>query len=254
MDFNLKAFAKQKGLSIKTAKIITEEAVKNVLRKQNLTIDEIKENFDQLFDNIGIEAYRLYLEYEQQYGEKVFNIFLNHLKENGELMKLEDVGPVLGKYFRTLDKFFLSIIQSRKIRAGQTNQDIQNGLFRALNYPFEEQVFINGKPDFIMPSEKHYRNNPMDCIIFTTKRTTRERWRQIVTEGTRGLGFYLSTIDPNISKSQLDEMLKHRIYVVCPQRIKDTFYNDTVNAISFKRFFRDHLDPAMERWKKNKII
>lgn len=90
----------------------------------------------------------------------------------------------------------------------------------------------------------------MDCIIFTAKRTLRERWRQIVTEGTRGLGFYLSTIDESISANQLDEMRNHRIYLVIPISIKEQVaqYRTAHNVITFEEFFRYHLDLAVTRW------
>jgi hypothetical protein len=106
-------------------------------------------------------------------------------------------------------------------------------LSRRLNYPFEEQQVINGKPDFLMPNKQHWDDNTMDCIIFTVKRSLRERWRQIVTEGTRGLGFYLATIDESISSTQISEILSNRIYLVVPSRIKQETetYSSTPNVI-----------------------
>jgi hypothetical protein len=94
----------------------------------------------------------------------------------------------------------------------------------------------------------------MDCIIFTVKRTLRERWRQIVTEGTRGYLFFLATIDEKISSKQLQEIQSHRIYVVVPERIKNETYSAHSNVISFETFFEQHVDPAMRRWQKNKVI
>jgi len=94
----------------------------------------------------------------------------------------------------------------------------------------------------------------MDCIIFTVKRTLRERWRQIVTEGTRGFLFYLATIDESIAGRDLSEIRNHRIYLVVPERIRAETYSDQPNVISFETFFELHLDPAMKRWRKNKII
>lgn len=105
-----------------------------------------------------------------------------------------------------------------------------------------------------MPSYDHYVKNAIDCIIFTAKRTLRERWRQIVTEGTRGLGFYLATIDEKISSNQLDEARNHRIYIVCPEEIRSGYYSGKVNVLSFTQFFKDYLDPAMERWRRNNVI
>jgi len=129
-------------------------------------------------------------------------------------------------------------------------------LFKKLNYPFDEQQVINGKPDFLMPSRNHYDTNSMDCIIFTVKRTLRERWRQIVTEGTRGLGFYLATIDESISGKQLGEMRDNRIHLVIPANIKGKVerYTSAHNVITFEEFFRYHLDPAVTRWKERGII
>jgi len=105
-----------------------------------------------------------------------------------------------------------------------------------------------------MPSYKYWQVNPLDCIVFTSKRTLRERWRQIITEGTKGIGFFLATIDDKLTGAQLEEMHKNRIYIVCPESIIREKYRDKVNVISFSRFFKDYLDPAMDRWKRNGVI
>ncbi|MBA7639723.1 hypothetical protein ES703_47383 [subsurface metagenome] len=154
--------------------------------------------------------------------------------------------------FSLFDRFFLSLSQARKARAGKTFEKIIRELFRRLNYPFDEHQLINGRPDFLIPSREHFNRNPIDCIIFTVKRTIRERWRQIVTEGTRGLGFFLGTIDTNKSSNELDEMLKHRIYLVVPTNVlsENEQYEAAENVIDFESFFRDHLDPAMVRWHR----
>ncbi len=129
-------------------------------------------------------------------------------------------------------------------------------LFVRLRYPFSAQPIINGQPDFILPSIEHFRRNPPDAIIFTIKRTLRERWRQIVTEGTRGLGFFLATIDEQIATRDLQAMLESRIHIVVPTRIKALRpdYEAAVNVISFEHFFQFYLDPAMERWRAAGII
>jgi len=251
---NLVEFAKEKDIRLEPQEKIIAEARDHIKKKYKHSIDKIKSNFDALLEETEKEAYRLYLNYEQCYGEKVFDAFAGELIKAGELKKLEHIGKILGRYFKLFDQFFLSLAQSRKTRAGKGFEKIHNSLFRILNYPFDEQVVINGKPDFLMPSAKHYRENPMDCIIFTAKRTLRERWRQIVTEGTRGLGFFLATIDENVSTAQLKEMLDHRIYLVCPENIKKKCYRDKINVLSFRQFFKDHLDPRMKLWKRNKII
>jgi len=251
---NLVEFAKEKNIILDLQEKIIAEARDNIKKRHGHSIDKIKSNFDTLLEETEKEAYRLYLNYEQYYGEKVFDAFVRKLIKSGELRKLENTGKILGKYFKLFDQFYLSLAQSRKTRAGKGFERIHNSLFKILNYPFDEQVVINGKPDFLMPSAKHYRENPMDCIIFTAKRTLRERWRQIVTEGTRGLGFFLATIDEDVSSAQLKEMLDHRIYLVCPENIRKRCYKNKINVLSFRQFFKDHLDPRMKLWKRNKII
>jgi len=129
-------------------------------------------------------------------------------------------------------------------------------LFVRLQYPFSAQPIINGQPDFILPSIEHFRRNPPDAIIFTIKRTLRERWRQIVTEGTRGLGFFLATIDEKIALRDLEAMLESRIHIVVPARIKGLRpdYEAAVNVITFEHFFQFYLDPAMQRWRAAGIV
>ena len=251
---SLKDFADKNDIRLKNQKIIVEEVSKIITEKFHYAKGQIKFNFDELLDTTQSEIYRVYLEYEQKYGEDVFKFFIKYLIDKGEIKNLSQTGEVLGKYFKLFDAFFLSIAQSRKSRAGKSFEAIHNVLFKKLEYPFDEQKVINGKPDFIMPSYDHFLKNPIDCIIFTAKRTLRERWRQIVTEGTRGLGFYLATIDEGISANQLVEAHGSRIYIVCPARIKNKFYKDKVNVLSFAQFFKDHLDPAMERWRRNNVI
>ena len=157
----------------------------------------------------------------------------------------------MGDYFRALDRFFLRLTQGRRPRAGGAFEYLLRELFVRLRYPFASQPIINGQPDFVMPSIEHFRANPPDCIIFTVKRTLRERWRQIVTEGTRGLGFFLATIDEDVAERDLPEMMSSRINLVVPGRIKSARvdYKNAPNVITFEDFFRFYLDPAMDRWR-----
>lgn len=247
-------FAMDRGISIPSVGEINREASSNVLNYFDYSVEQIKENFDNLLEQTEKEAYGIYQKHEKEFGRKVIEKFIEHLIKNGEIGSFKNIGTVIGEYFNVFDKFFLSLTQSRRVRAGKTFESIHNSLFKKLNYPFAEQIVINGKPDFVMPSEEHYERNPMDCIIFTAKRTLRERWRQITTEGARGLGFYLATIDTKVSSNQLQEMLRHRIYLVCPESVKNQHYSDSINVLSFRQFFKDHLDPKLETWKRNKVI
>ncbi len=251
---DLKLFAESNDIKMANQSTIASEAADIITKRYNYSLDAIKINFDKLLYETERETYKVYLKYQKEYGKKVFDKFTAELIKNKELKQLGEVGEVLGNYFEVFDKFFLSLAQSRKARAGKSFEAIHNALFKELSYPFDEQRVINGKPDFIMPSYDHYMNNAPDCIIFTAKRTLRERWRQIVIEGTRGLGFFLATIDENISANQVLEAHNNRIFIVCPEIIKKEKYSNAINVLSFTQFFKDYLDPALARWKRNEIV
>ena len=232
---------------------IVEMAVANIL-SESFDTEYIKDNFSSLINRIQEEAYRVYLDEQKENGQISIKEFFTSIIP-ADASKEESISVVASR-FEEFDKFYLSIAQSRKSRAGKAFEDIIKTLFKRLDYPFDEQQVINGKPDFLMPNREHYDRNPMDCIIFTAKRTVRERWRQIVTEGTRGLGFYLATIDKKITSSQLNEMLRNRIYLVVPAEIKIVipYYSAASNVLSFEEFFEHHLDPALSRWQNSGII
>jgi hypothetical protein len=233
---------------------VLEEAINRKIVPPHDSAEYIKENFSMLVEELQIDAYEIYLEAEEREGVRAIREDLKARISPGS--STNDVIEEAANMFNELDRFFLSLTQSRKPRAGKAFEVILKTLFTSLGYPFDEQQVINGKPDFLMPGREYYDRNAMDCIIFTAKRTLRERWRQIVTEGTRGLGFYLATIDEKVSNAQLGEMRDHRIYLVMPDAIKSriSHYSAADNVISFEEFFQHHLDPAIERWRARDII
>lgn len=251
---DLRHFAADKGIKLSPSKTIIVEALRNIDDSFRYSPEEVKANFDHLVLETEKEAHRVYRNYEREYAGEVLAALISHLVERGEIGGVGDVGSILGAHSDLLDKFYMSLAQGRKARAGRAFEQFHNNFFRRLDYPFTEQPVINGKPDFLLPSEDYYRENAPDCIIFTAKRTIRERWGQIVTEGTRGLGFYLSTIDASISRNELTRMRQNRITIVCPQEIQQQNYKDVRNVLSYQDFFRLHLDPAMTRWKATGVV
>lgn len=245
-------YKKRKKLMPDQSNII-EKAQKYIASKYKLTPTFIKSNFDELLVEMEKLGYKYYLEEQKKVNVELLKEILSEKfirqKDKGVagLQKLIEVS------FTMLDDFFRSLGQSRKSRAGQSFEENLKWLFKKLSYPFDEKILINGRPDFLLPGVAEYKRNPMNCIIFTAKRTLRERWRQIVTEGTRGLGFFLATLDDDKSTDEISEMMKHRIYMVVPESMKHAVinYKHAPNVISFKEFFRDHLDPALKRLKLN---
>jgi hypothetical protein len=232
---------------IPSGRDIATRAVSAGLADHATDVEWIKANFSNLVELVQIDAYEEYLKAERVAGrETLEEVFLPLLHAN---TSAEDAVRVVSERFFSLDRFYLALTQGRRPRAGKAFELVIRELFIRLGYPFTPQAVINGQPDFVLPSIEHFRVNAPDCIIFTVKRTLRERWRQIVTEGTRGLGFFLATIDEKVGGRDLGEMLNSRINLVVPDRIKQQCYSTIPNVVSFEYFFRFHLDPAMERWR-----
>ena len=238
--------------NLPTGKQICTEAIKKQLAKNKDNANWVKSHFSDLVESTQIKAYEIYQAKERHAASLAMREVLDKLLPDKP--DKEDFFDFLQSNFWVLDRFFLSLTQGRRPRAGKAFEHIIKVLFGILGYPYTPQAVINGQPDFLLPSVEHFKKNAMDCIIFTVKRTLRERWRQIVTEGTRGHLFYLATIDEKIGGRDLKEILNHRIYLVVPERIRADTYPDRPNVISFETFFELHLDPAMRRWRENKII
>lgn len=249
---DLRIFANSRGITMPDQEDIVDEAARNIA-KMYPDLSRLKSDFDRLVFETEQEVYKVYLKHESHYGPAVLSAFMEYLVHSGELKSLGQAGAVVSRYFGLFDKFFLSLGQSRRSRAGRAFETIHNSLFKRLNYPFDQQKVINGKPDFLMPSEVYFKKNPQDCIIFTAKRTLRERWRQVTTEGAHGAGFFLATIDTKVSDNALRGMVANRITLVVPEKIRVASYQDKDNVLSFRQFFEDHLDPAVERWKRRGV-
>lgn len=213
----------------------------------------IKNNFSSLVNDVQVEAYRAYQNAEKEAcGIALEAYFREMLPKNPSAA---DIFQLMRERFLILDRFFLSLTQSRRTRAGAAFEAVVTTLFTVLEYPHTAQPELAGsKPDYVLPSIQHYGNFAADCIIFTCKRTLRERWRQVITEGMTGQAFFLATIDEKLSKQELQRMKERSVIVVVPTGLKNDKYADQLNVIGFEDFFDHHLDPAMARWKSSGAI
>jgi len=215
----------------------------------------LKAHCDKILDELVTLEFELFKIEEQRVNSDLLwqvmgsDLSSKHLAANQIELLVKDK-------FNELRDFYKSISQSRASRAGGSFQNHIAFILQNLNYPFEVQKIVNGKPDFILPNVQLYHRTPGECILMTAKRTLRERWRQIITEGFRSPQYFLLTIDEKQSSNNLKEMAGHRIYLVVPERIKQTIlvYKTSGNVISLGAFFKDYLDPAMTRWKQAGII
>ena len=239
---------------IPSGKAIATEAVRHALRDRKASPAWVKKNFSVLVESIQADAYERYLIAEKKAWKKSFAAVFGPLHK--KCTTTGEVADLISDNFYALDRFFLSLTQSRRVRAGTAFEVLIREFFGLLKYPFTPQPRIDGNPDFVLPSVEHYEADPLNVIIFTVKRSLRERWRQIVTEGAKGLGFYLATIDPAVSAVDLKAMQKQKIFLVVPAVYKHDIahYAKAKNVITFEDFFLSYLDPAMIRWKRGGIL
>ena len=158
------------------------------------------------------------------------------LMQEQYLQERRGVGQFLADSFDMLSDTFMSLFQSRKTRAGKTVELAFAGFLRALGIPFEEQQVVQGRPDFVIPDIATYLSAPARATIIASKRTLRERWRQIIPEAPAQGRFWLLTIDETLSRSALRDMRDARVYVVVPERIRQQHYPDVENVVPMDDF------------------
>lgn len=138
--------------------------------------------------------------------------------------------PVLTKKYKSMEDFLNtanSILQSRKSRAGKS---IENYFEMILKEMKIEHIMrssdIDGKPDVLIPSVQAYNdiNYPKDKIfVVGIKRTCKDRWRQVLNEATKISKKYIFTIQPSISKNQLEEMQKANVSLIVPESLHKSY-------------------------------
>lgn len=139
--------------------------------------------------------------------------------------------PVFSKPFdncQSLVVFSNSILNRRKSRAGKSLEHHLAEIFKASRLHFEEQVVTenNKKPDFIFPDGTSYHNFmfPADKLTMLGAKTTcKDRWRQVLNEADRIPHKHLFTLQPGVSKNQLQEMKDERLTLVVPKGNKSLF-------------------------------
>ena len=238
---------------IPSASKLGEMALAEILGMNAGNKKYIKENFSELVVSTQVLAYARYQEFEAKAsGDAIRKVFTPLLPANASA---GDVFDLIGERFSILDRYFLSLTQSRRPRAGSTFEAIVSTLFKELDYPYTSQPEVDGsRPDYVLPGIEWYKKYSGDCIIFTCKRTLRERWRQVITEGMTGQSFFLATIDEGLSDAELSRMKDRRVIVVVPSELKESRYPAALNVISFEDFFLHHLDPAIVRWRAKGVI
>lgn len=240
------ALFRRAAKNMPSAVSITRQAIQEALGSPPYNVTFIKDNFSALVLDLQARAYGLYLEAERRACGPVLAEYVAANQaagtDNGLPQSLSDA-------FFVLDRFCLSLTQSRRTRAGAAFETVVTTLFEALGYPYAAQPDLSGsKHNFVLPSVAHYGVYGADCLIFTCKATLNKRWRQLTPENSISAPSFLATLDKHISAIDLQEMRSRRAYIVVPERIKSNCYPCEINVIDFEFLFKYHIDPAIRRW------
>ena len=141
---------------------------------------------------------------------------------------------------QSLVNFSNSILNRRKSRAGKSLEHHLAEIFRASHVKFEEQVVTENKkkPDFIFPDGKSYHNFlfPSEKLTMLGAKTTcKDRWRQVLNEADRIPNKHLFTLQPGVTRNQLQEMKDEHLTLVVPKENRSLFlpeFHDNIMCLS----------------------
>jgi hypothetical protein len=96
----------------------------------------------------------------------------------------------------------------------------------SIRYSRAEATENRSKPDFLFPGIKEYREVEFPTGRLTmlgAKTTCKDRWRQVLSEAVRIDTKHLLTLEVAISQPQTHEMRAHRLQLVVPRSLHETY-------------------------------
>jgi hypothetical protein len=159
--------------------------------------------------------------------ERLFRILERHIVKTRLVQGFGEKGDDVDAFV----SFSLSVQNRRKSRVGLAFENHLSCLFRKNNIHFEQGSNSNvtenkSKPDFLFPSFSAYRdlNYPTAFLrLLGAKTTCKDRWRQVLAEGSRITSKHLITLEAAISESQTSEMRASGLNLVVPSPIQSTY-------------------------------
>ncbi|HMO04421.1 MAG TPA: type II restriction endonuclease [Kiritimatiellia bacterium] len=156
----------------------------------------------------------------------------------------------LTRKFETVDEFIqysLSVQNRRKSRMGFALQNHLAELFKRHRLAFVPQARTEAanRPDFLFPGEREYHDASFDAallVMLGVKSTSKDRWRQVLTEADRIPEKHLCTLEAGISIKQTDEMRRQHLTLVVPASLHATYTEkqlaDVLSVDDFIQFVR----------------
>jgi predicted metalloenzyme YecM len=159
--------------------------------------------------------------------------WLNREEELFRALENVVIGERLEKGFQSVDEFIeysLSVQNRRKSRMGFALQNHLAELFTVhrLRFTPQARTEANNRPDFIFPGQNEYHDEGFDAallVMLGVKSTSKDRWRQVLTEADRIPGKHLCTLEAGISTKQTEEMARQQLALVIPTTLHATYTN-----------------------------
>ena len=138
--------------------------------------------------------------------------------------------------------YSLSVQNRRKSRSGMSLEHHIEAILKLnkVAYSRGANTEAKSKPDFLFPGIDQYRDSSFPASrlhMLASKRSAKDRWRQILAESERIRVKHLLTLEAAISQSQTDEMARQNVRLVLPASIHDSFSKDQQSQLmSVKQF------------------
>jgi len=125
-------------------------------------------------------------------------------------------------------KASLSVQNRRKKRAGLALENHLEELFRinAIRYERNKITENNFNPDFLFPGQKEYHDMQFPATnlsMLALKTSSKDRWRQVLSEADRIENKHLLTLEPRISTNQTNQMQSKNLQLVVPASLHATY-------------------------------
>lgn len=139
--------------------------------------------------------------------------------------------------------FSLSVQNRRKSRSGHAFENHIEHILKENRLTFQRGALTEGKqkPDFLFPGSDSYQNPtfPAERLrILGAKTTCKDRWRQVLAEGSRVERKHLITLEHAISEAQTTQMQLLNLQLVVPAALHETY---TATQASWLMSFGDFI-------------
>lgn len=252
---------------------VRESRSEYVLTPRNLVYESfLEQGFDKkepkfffneasyIIEELRSLTWEKYLSDEKEFTAEMFKSLINE-QELEEYSKMDAIVNFIEKYGQHSYALSLSNTQSRRSRAGNEFEYMIELILMGAEIPFDTQgsvgagVFETSQlaklVDCVSPGANEYRINKRKTSLISAKTTLRERWQEVGDEmsRTKASEMYLATLDDSLSDNVLALIGTNNIIIVTTKNLKDNFYRDNHNVITFEKMLNELVD-HFSFWEK----